>query len=88
MLCVWHLDGSCRENILKRRTRGKGSFIDNRPELQGKGERFYAGDHTDTRGMGKERAAVVFPHRPNNQRQTNVITFFNLKTSGGLTHFF
>lgn len=65
-----------------------GSFMD-RPELQGKGEnRFYTGDHTDTRGIGKERTAVVFSHRPNNQRQTNVITFFNLKTSGGLTHFF
>lgn len=88
MLCVRHLDGSCRENVLKRRARGKGSFMD-RPELQGKGEsRFYTGDHKGTRGMGKERTAVVFPHRPNNQRQTNVITSFNLKASGGLTHFF
>lgn len=39
-------------------------------------------------GWEKERAVMVFPYRPNNERQTNVITLFNLKISGGLTHYF
>lgn len=38
--------------------------------------------------MGKGQTVMVFPYRPNNQRQTNVITSFNLKISGGLTHYF
>lgn len=36
--------------------------------------------------MGKQRIVMLFPYRLNNQRQTNVIAFFNLKIFGQ-THY-
>lgn len=60
-LCVtfgWQLQGEC---IKEERQRDTESFM-HRPELQGRGEsRFYTGDHTDTRAMGKKRTVWYSP---------------------------
>jgi len=91
MFCMWHLHGSCRGSCVQaecQRRTDTGSVVV-RPQLKEKGENTGLKSKViiKTQGGWGRKDCHGIPLQAK-QRQTNVITFFNPKIFGALTHYF